>query len=72
MIKAPTKLKKALALLSEEERDVQMKRFHDLHAKAIEHGFQSPVFWASRMVLSDRNDVEIGRLIAKRLKKEST
>jgi hypothetical protein len=67
----PTKLGKALELLDEEQRQQQSKRYHHYHELALKHAFQSPEFWASRMILSGRNDVQIDRVIAKRLKKQS-
>lgn len=69
MKEIPSKLSKVLDRLLPEERDKQVARFHHFHNLAIANAFQSPVFWASRMILSERNDVEINRLIAKRVKK---
>lgn len=69
-MRVPQKLLKALALFEETEKSEALKRYETYYNKAIEHAFQSPEFWASRMILSGRSDKQIERVILKRLKKE--
>jgi hypothetical protein len=65
----PPKLSKFLSKLSPEENTIQQQRYDRYLNIAIDHRFQSPRFWAMRMILSGEDDRQIQRRITKKIKK---
>jgi hypothetical protein len=65
----PPKLSKFLSKLSAEDKTLQEQRFDRILKVAIDHRFQSPRFWAMRMILSGEDDRQIQRKIEKKIRK---
>jgi len=65
----PPKLIRFLELLDPEQSTLQQQRYDRWLTIALDHRFQSPRFWAMRMILGGEDDRQIQRRIDKKIKK---
>lgn len=65
----PKKLVAYLETLSPEDRAGREELYRTTLSQAIEHGLQSPRFWAARQVISGLNAGQIEHKIQKRIRR---